>query len=122
MTVLEALTHALGKEVQEVGGRSCTHVTANFLPSDTTLKVHTTLGFPDAGVIWLQGKEFAYTSRTDKTFVGIDAWRPLAIARGAPVVSATRRIRPDTYALFWPTSPSAAAFYGTSPQDYLRSL
>lgn len=114
MTLLEALTYAFGKEVQFVDGRPVTRTTGDFAPADTELNVHSTLGFPSAGVVWLYGREFQYTGKTDTSFTGIDAWRPLTIPRGSYVVSATRRLLPEAYELFWPNSPAAAEFYGTS--------
>lgn len=120
MKLLEALTFAVGKEIQEVGGRPMVFVTANFAPGDTVLHVSTTLGLHDVGVVWSEGEELAYTHRTPTTLNGVDKPRSRTIHRGAEVESSTKRLIPAAYELFWPASPAAAEFYGTDHNSFLR--
>lgn len=124
MGLLAALTFTFGKEVQDVGGKPCTRCTTDFEPTATTLKVHTTLGFHSTGMLWLLplGIMVAYTGKTDKTFTGVTAYRPLTLPRGSYVLSATNKILPPAYELFWPNSQAAAEFYGISLDTFTDTV
>lgn len=98
--VLEALTFAFGKESQHMAGVPATHLLSNYTALDPYLYVKSTLGFPDAGSVRINGRTFQYTSRTPTAFNGVTGefiyWN---IPRGSRVVSVTRDIVPNTDAV-----------------------
>lgn len=122
MYTLAALNYALGKELQELGGRPLVFVTQNFEPDDTTLHISTGLGLTEAdGVVWVEGNELAYEERTATTLTGVNGHRTKTIPRGARVEPSTRRLVPPAYELFWPTSQLAREFYDRPLSDFLVS-
>lgn len=68
---MEALTMTLGRQLQRLTGVPMTRVAADFGTGDVTLTVETTLGFPDDGLIWLDGRLYTYEGRTATTFTGV---------------------------------------------------
>jgi hypothetical protein len=67
---LRFLTRAFGQEIQNINGRPETLLVGNVDEADTTLTVETTLAFPDAGGLFIDGRVWTYTGRTATTFTG----------------------------------------------------
>lgn len=69
--VLQTLTDSLAEEVQLMAGKALTRLTADFLPTDATAHVETTLGFPLSGQFYTGGSLlYNYTGVTAQTFTG----------------------------------------------------
>lgn len=49
-----------------------TRIMEEMTPEDQSLKVADTEGFPDAGIIWIEGEALLYASRTDEEFQDLD--------------------------------------------------
>jgi hypothetical protein len=67
--ILEALSFAVGKELQSVGGAPATRVTADLLPGRRLLRVRSTLGFPSSGRISVEGLNIPYVAKADTAFL-----------------------------------------------------
>jgi hypothetical protein len=67
---LRALTLALGQEIQSINGRPETALRGSASELDSTLAVESTLGFPDEGAVFVEGRAWTYTSKTDTLFAG----------------------------------------------------
>lgn len=89
--LLEALTFAAGKELQSVGGRPTTRVTENFPIGGQFLRVRSTLGFPAAGSISIDGIKVEYSEKADTAFK-LASYNIVEFAAGDLVVSVTRDI------------------------------
>ena len=69
--ILRSLTLAFGEVCQKFSGRPSTRLAKDMAQGDTYLLVESTLGFPDSGDLFLQGREATYTSKTDGSFIGV---------------------------------------------------
>jgi hypothetical protein len=92
--VLEALTWAISKELQFIGGRPASRTTHDLAIGDTILRVNSTLGYPESGFIFLEGLMLEFTSKTDTAFELVPTFRAQAIPQGSLVVSKTNSIPP----------------------------
>lgn len=68
MKVLEALTHAFGKQVQYTAGMPACVLKADLELFDTQVAVSSTLGFPPQGWLRIGDQLLQYTSRTSQSF------------------------------------------------------
>lgn len=68
MKVLEALTHAFGKQVQYTAGVPACVLKADLGLFDTQVYVSSTLGFPPQGWMRIGDQLLQYTSRTSQSF------------------------------------------------------
>lgn len=68
--LLSVLTRAVGEEVQVLSGRAVTRLVDGMPEDGPTAFVETTLGFPDAGAFFVNGRRYAYSSRTPVSFNG----------------------------------------------------
>lgn len=85
--MLEALTHAYGREAQALHGRLMTRVWQAIAITDTSVLVESTLGWPDSGQFWCDGILFTYTSKTDGSFLDVTSReRPVDIPARTEVV------------------------------------
>jgi hypothetical protein len=89
--LLEALTYAVGKELQYIGGVPATRSTEDLLPGDTILRVKSTLGFADSGSVRVEGFLIPYTEKADTAFLLREPIY-LILAAGSLVVSDVRAI------------------------------
>lgn len=74
--VLENLSWAVAEEMAQLVGRPETQTTEEFPEGADVLAVETTLGFPSAGGIWVDGKKYTYQQRQGSTFLGVAASFP----------------------------------------------
>lgn len=95
--LLEAVTRALGEEMQVLAGRPMTRLTATLAHNDTSASVETTLGFAAVGSFWCRGRRYTYTSKTDTSFAGIepDHTDGQDIGAGADVTCDAAAVLPD---------------------------
>jgi hypothetical protein len=89
--ILEALTYAVGKELQYIGGVPATRSTEDLLPSGKILRVKSTLGFADSGSVRVEGFLLPYTEKTDTAFLLRDPGY-LILPTGSLVMSDVRSI------------------------------
>lgn len=68
--VLETLTEAFGEAVQRFSGRPQTLVVSDYSPTDGSLFVESTLGFPNSGKLFVDGREYSYSAKTPMAFTG----------------------------------------------------
>ena len=71
LALWEALSRAIGLELQQLSGTPTTRLVAGLQPGDTTAAVETTLGFPASGRFWAGGVRWTYTGVTPTTFTGV---------------------------------------------------
>lgn len=69
--MLDALTECFGEAVQRFSGKPQTLVVSNFKNSDTAIFVETTIGFPNKGRLFIDGKTYTYTSKDAMSFKGV---------------------------------------------------
>jgi hypothetical protein len=69
--MLRTLTDTFGVQFTILDGGPSTLTTQNFLPSDTTLNVESTLGFPESGKLWINDRLHRFTGITDTSFTGV---------------------------------------------------
>lgn len=94
--ILEALTYAAGKQVQDLSGSPACKLVTNFDVFDTVMWVTSTLGFPDAGFIRIAGLLLEYTSKTSQSFtLAAPALRYPLIPQGSMVFLASDWVTPD---------------------------
>lgn len=94
--ILEALTYAAGKQLQELSGAPACRLVTNFDVFDTVMWVTSTLGFPDAGFIRIAGLLLEYTSKTSQSFtLAAPALRYPVIPQGSMVFLASDWVTPD---------------------------
>lgn len=67
----QALTHAIGQEIQRQTHRPTTRLRQTYSQGDTTLHVETTLGFPTSGAVYVEGYWLTYSGRTGTTLTGV---------------------------------------------------
>lgn len=75
-----ALMNALGQQVKRLAGRSEATLVRDFLPTDRTIFVDSTLDFPDSGTIFVRDFVFTYERKTDGAFHGIESSMPRLVA------------------------------------------
>lgn len=94
--ILEALTYAFGKQVQEIAGAPCTRIINNLEPFDTIVQVTSTLGFPRIGWIRIGAMLVEYVSKTSQSFtLRTPLLRYPVITAGTRVLLAVELITPD---------------------------
>ena len=94
--ILEALTYAFGKQVQELGGVPCTHIINDLDIYDTIVQVKSTLGFPRIGWIRIGAMLVEYISKTSESFtLRTPALRYPIVQAGTRVLLAVEKITPD---------------------------
>lgn len=76
---LEGLTSAIGQGIESSFGLRSTRLMGQLAPTSTQAVVESTLGFPDAGTVWIMGLPYTYTSKTDGTLEGVSAVTPNAL-------------------------------------------
>ena len=96
MKVLEALTHAFGKQVQYTSGIPACVLKADLGLFDTQLYVSSTLGFPSTGLLRIGEMVLQYTARTSQSFTLLEpALIYPAVRKGTVVYSEVSLITPD---------------------------
>lgn len=94
--LLEALTYAAGKQLQDLSGMPACKLLTNLDVFDDTLYVSSTLGFPPRGWIRLGGLLLEYTSKTSQSFtLRAAVLRYPLIPQGSLVFLATDMVTPD---------------------------
>ncbi len=85
--VLATLLHAVGEEFELEHGRPVTRLVRDLAPDDDVALVETTLAFPGAGAVWIEGVRFTYTAASDGSFNGLTSehYRSDAIPAGTEV-------------------------------------
>tara|TARA_Y100001938_G_scaffold143088_1_gene215311 strand:+ start:820 stop:1650 length:831 start_codon:yes stop_codon:yes gene_type:complete len=68
---ISALSRTIGQVVQRIYGYPETVLSAAFVPPATTLHVRSTLGFPDSGLLYVDGAPMTYSGKTDTSFLGV---------------------------------------------------
>lgn len=68
---LEAITRSFGQLIQSISSKPLTLTTADYVENQASILVETTLGFKDAGYIYVNGFLFQYTAKTDTSFTGV---------------------------------------------------
>lgn len=91
---LEALTHSVGQRVQRLVSRPVTRLRQDLDPSDTTVHVESTLGFPTSGRVHIAGYLVTYTGRTNTTLTGASS-----AARGLTIPARETEVHLDVAAL-----------------------
>lgn len=71
LRLLEALACAIGEELNAAGGTVATRLFADLGPTATQAIVESTLGFPAAGRVFIDGAPYTYTAKTDGTLDGL---------------------------------------------------
>lgn len=69
--ILDGLLKAFGEELTTLHGELSTRLTATLAAADVVATVESTLDFPDAGVLYLEGERVPYTSRAETSFGGL---------------------------------------------------
>nr|CAB4128530.1 hypothetical protein UFOVP114_39 [uncultured Caudovirales phage] len=98
VSVLDALTQAIGEECQNVAGVPATRLIDNLADGATTAYVESTLNFPSKGEAWIGPRLFTYSSLTDNSLRGLAL---LSVSDGQPipmyslVVCNARAVLPD---------------------------
>ena len=67
----EAVTSALGIQLNELAGLRMTRLTADVAEGATTFPVETTFGWPVPGTFVLDGVTYTYEGKTASTFTGV---------------------------------------------------
>lgn len=80
---LEVITGIIGEELAEVGGYRQTRLTAEVAAGDGNLFVETTLDWPAAGEVGVDGVVYEYTGITPTAFTGISHVRAGVVTPGA---------------------------------------
>jgi hypothetical protein len=94
--ILEALTYAAGKQVQDLSGVPACQMVTDFDVFDTVMYVTSTLGFPPAGYLRVSGLLLEYTSKTSQSFTfPAPVLRYPLIPQGTPVFLASDWVTPD---------------------------
>ena len=81
--LLRAVTAAIGEADNEIGGLVMTRLTAPVEPGDTVFAVETTLDWPEAGLLALDGVTYHYAAKTIDSFTGITCSVSGSLAPGA---------------------------------------
>lgn len=87
-----SLSAAIAEEIQACGGKALTRLTSEVVWSlgESVLQVETTLGFPNAGTVFVGPWEYSYSGRTPVAFLNClpkQVYPELALPSGTPVVS-----------------------------------
>jgi len=83
-TTLATLTRVVAQSLAELNASGAITRLTTAYTGGATLHVESTLGFADAGAVWMEGERVAYASKSATTLNGVDAPR-LTAARGARV-------------------------------------
>lgn len=70
---LEMLTKCLGDSLQRLYGVPTTALTSSLSWGDTEIEVESTIGFPDAGALFVGTAYYTYTGKTEASFTGVAA-------------------------------------------------
>ncbi len=68
---LETFTRTLGQVAQQTGGSPQSRLALALVPDAAIIVVQSTIGFPDAGEVWVRERRYAYTSKTVVWFEGL---------------------------------------------------
>ena len=79
---VESFTRAVAEEIQIVSGAPTTITVDDWKPGQVTVRVESTLGFPDAGTIFLDGYRIQYTSKGPMAFRGATSTMPPGLSFG----------------------------------------
>jgi len=101
--ILDGLLKAFGEELTTLHGELSTRLTATLAAADVVATVESTLDFPDAGVLYLEGERVPYTSRAETSFGGLvrdpltasDHLAGTEVADGSRSFSQLHRLRGD---------------------------
>lgn len=74
--LLSVVTRMFGEAVQDLAGRALTRLVAGFGEDDAIAYVETTLGFPNKGAFFVNGRRYTYTGKSDASFTGCVKQRP----------------------------------------------
>lgn len=92
---LEAASTAIGAELHVMRGSPTTRLVRRLSPGDSVAFVESTLGF-EGSAVWIAGRRFAYTSKSDGAFHGLDPDDALlrVLERGAEVTLDMATVEP----------------------------
>ena len=68
---LQALTRAIGEEIDKLQGQPYTLLTEKLSVGDSEALVESTLGLPDSGVVFIGNLKFFYSSKTNTSLQGL---------------------------------------------------
>jgi hypothetical protein len=91
--LLEALTYAVGKVVQSLGGKPACRIVEDCPIGGTVLFVNSTLGFARQGVLLLNGRGIPYIDKCDTAFI-LEESSMFTLSEGEVCMSATKAIPP----------------------------
>ncbi len=93
---IAAVMNAVGLQLMKLVGRASAELASDFLPSDQTIFVNSTLNFPENGALWLRDFRITYTEKTDGAFHGVVSVLPrlVAVPAGTVIVSDDRAYVP----------------------------
>lgn len=83
MGLLEAVTAAIGEQLNELGGHRSTRLTNPWTAGSSTAFVESTFGWDPSGTFLVAGTTYAYTGKTPASFTGVTH-----DVEGTPVVGA----------------------------------
>ena len=78
--MIRTLTRTFAEGVQELSGAPVTILLDDWTPGQTTVRVESTLGFPAAGSVLVDGKRIAYTSKGPMAFKGCTSDTPPGVS------------------------------------------
>lgn len=94
--ILEAITYAYGKQIQDLAGQPSAKLTRDLGLFDTVAVVSSTLGFPPAGWLRIGSLVVEYTAKTTQSFTLLEpVVRYPIIAIGARITLMTDNLTPD---------------------------
>lgn len=95
--LLRSYTRAVAQEVQAFCGEPVTLLLRDLVDGDTVAFVESTLGLEAAGAVYIRGRRFTYTSRTDCSLSGLTpAFSDgQTLPAGSEVVCDARAVVPD---------------------------
>lgn len=92
MANLDGAYRALGEELTRLSGYLSTRLTAVLAVDAVVATVESTIDWPDAGLLYIEGERIPYTARTETTFSGLtrDPQTAVAHRRGTEVADGSR--------------------------------
>ena len=84
---LRALLSALSEEVSALSGSYCTRLTEEYQAGGGILRVETTYGFPESGVLYIGGFKFLYEAISQNRFIGLTHQEGFEVLDRGEVVS-----------------------------------
>ena len=94
--LIAAFATAVGRELQELGGRPVAVLVKDFAPGDTIIFFDSTYGFPPAAAVWGGGYHQTYTGKTDGALTGVTSLdRTRTIPRRTTFTLDVEAVEPD---------------------------